>query len=112
MPNGDWCTFKAPTTQGASEKFHNELNQSSSQMNQNNEGRQKGRCAIAVALITRGEKWGLDSWKEAQAWEAWMLTGKPFSSEPVASQSVFTPPVPRETPEWTPPPQDITEIPF
>lgn len=110
MPDGSWCNFKAPNPQGGSPGFHNDLNKSHSQMEQQKEWQQRGRCAIAVALITRGDKWGLESWKEAQAWEAWMMTGKPFSSEPVASQ--FVPPQPKPVPEWVPPPEDNVEIPF
>lgn len=80
--SGNWCKFKpdAPTTPGA--RFENDLNRSSAQMDNQKKDSTISRLAIAKEFIGRGDKWCLETVKEAESWLAWCEGRKPHVPVP------------------------------
>lgn len=82
QPDGTFPKCRMTMPNNPTGKFNQEIDKAAAIMDHSQEGRQKGRCAIACALIQRGTTWGLEASIEAKAWEDWMLTGKTFVSPP------------------------------
>ena len=71
MPDGSWCTFKAPKPQGSVSQFSDQLNQSSSQTDQRKREDEITKTALAKSFIEAGRTFK-ETKMEASFWYWWI----------------------------------------
>lgn len=74
-----FCKYRPPKDTSPQGTFAMQLDKSASQMDNLKKDMTITRLAIAKSLIGRGDRWGLESMKEAEDWLAWSLGKKPLS---------------------------------
>lgn len=112
MPDGAWCSFKAPKPQGQTAQFNQQLNVAASQIDQHKKDDLITRTAIAKSMIERGTKFSTEALIEANAWFSWCKSGSRPKEEPtqVILNDHFQPPTTPPSPTYEDPGYEEVEV--
>lgn len=90
---GNWIKCRVDVKENADSNFDKSLSSAASHNDQSAKDDLITRTAIAKSLIERGDKWSMDTAKEAEAWVAWCKGKNTLTAALNAPQAAVQPQV-------------------